>query len=523
MIISPEKSFNKRAQVLQPEKAITNLFASDRREVRASRAIYETPDGKFVVIMGVRVKKAAIPQASREPEDFKMTSTSLRLLRDIAVAYNARVPILLSGDSGIGKTAALRKFAELIGAKLHLVNVNEDTTIRSLMTKPAPVGSGFDYVDGPLTEAFRAKPGEVHLIVLDEINTMRSEQASGLHAILDAWQKGGEINTWKPLGNGKYERISVPQEGVYFSMTMNPLEEGYNGRKQIDNALARRCHLSQHGRADGTQMREMREIAAGKEISVSDDVFLYSRKVPLSHSELMRDRDYEKLHNAYIRFHETLIKKINDRELGQMQFEGTYFGGIDMNRRVHDFLRQFYAPENGSLTEVWRKALEYYYVQPFMNAEDRARVREMITMFVKEDAPDAPRSGGQGVSPEGEYMSPPKLHILSIDTGYHEYTVAQIYQKTKNKPHAGKRELDYAVKLMERHNNALKNLTNPGFTAAEENFVKQFKKFKYFNFLGAAENGEVPFIKYTDGSFSSGTQKTGEWWATNADRLVLLG
>lgn len=485
----------------------------NRDEKKAQKSIYETPDGRYVIIMGVRVKKAEVPYVTRQSVDFKYTSTSLGILRDIATSYSLGLPILISGDSGIGKTAALKKFCELIGAKLHLINVNEDTTVRSLMSKPVPVDGHFEYVDGPITEALRAGPGELHIVVLDEINTMRSEQASGLHAILDAWQGGGEVSTWKPAGGGTYEKLRVPKDRVYFSMTMNPAGAGFMGRKMIDDAFARRCHVAQHVRDDAKQMREFRDLNEGKEVKIDESEYLYSRETPLSQNELTKDRNYTKLHNAYIRFHKTLIHKIQKREIAKKQTEGLEFGGIDMDRRVHDFLRNFYTPENGTLLAVFQRALQYFYVQPFMEEVDRERVRNMILMFATEDG--AEDGAESATSQEREYTQPPALEIFELQ-GHGAMTDA--HRELINKKLAGQAELNYVWGLMQRYNKPEQLNKN------EKKFLDTFKREGIlFNFFGAVRpNGSIPCVYWNGSTFQYGEQTARERWIASKDRAVLL-
>ncbi len=483
----------------------------------------KTPTGRFVVIMGVRVRKADVPIKNREPVDFKLTNTSLGILRDIAVSYTAGLPIIISGDSGIGKTAALKKFGELIGAHIHMVNVNEETAIKQLMSRLTAVGNGFTYVDGPITQAMRARPGELHIVVLDEVNTMRSEQTAGLHGILDAWQDGRPISTGKVLQDGNTEMLQFPRGRVYFAMTMNPTGKGYHGRKLIDDALARRSHLSQYERADQLQMKELRDIELGKEIKIDGSVFLYSRAVPLTKQELMKDKDYEPLHNAYIRFHETIIQKINSRELGRGQSEGTYFGGIDMNARMHSFLQNFHTPENGTLTEVFQKALLYFYVQPFMKKEDRDRVREMVIMFAKEDEKAPEVEASKPAPAENVYHRPPNLKFAFFQG---KGTLRDVNSQLRGKSVAGVAEFKYVKALAEKHNAAINIGNLPAFTKEEKDFLSRFKENKrIYNFFGGVNAYGIPFVRYfkQSDSFKIDTQRLGAKWDPVNDCAVMMG
>ena len=93
------------------------------------------------------------------------------ILKTLAVGVRDNLPILLIGESGTGKTSAIRYLANQTGNGLRRVNLNGGTTADELVGRLLINDKGTYWVDGVLTEAMRK--GE--WIVLDEINAALPE------------------------------------------------------------------------------------------------------------------------------------------------------------------------------------------------------------------------------------------------------------------------------------------------------------------------------------------------------------
>ena len=72
-------------------------------------------------------------------EHFVYTKASLKLLEQIARCIECREPVLLSGETGVGKTSALQHLARLIGKKVHVINLNQQTETSDLLGSFKPV------------------------------------------------------------------------------------------------------------------------------------------------------------------------------------------------------------------------------------------------------------------------------------------------------------------------------------------------------------------------------------------------
>src|SRR3569833_955409 len=68
---------------------------------------------------------------SRKP--FAPTTHARRLLEQISVAVDMREPVLLVGETGIGKTAVVQQLADLLGHKLVAINLSQQSEVGDLL------------------------------------------------------------------------------------------------------------------------------------------------------------------------------------------------------------------------------------------------------------------------------------------------------------------------------------------------------------------------------------------------------
>ncbi|KAL7627174.1 AAA ATPase midasin [Parahypoxylon ruwenzoriense] len=87
---------------------------------------------------------------SRKP--FASTSHSRRLLEQISTAVKLREPVLLVGETGIGKTTVIQQLAESLGHKLVAVNLSQQSEVGDLLGGFKPVNARSLAV--PLKEEF---------------------------------------------------------------------------------------------------------------------------------------------------------------------------------------------------------------------------------------------------------------------------------------------------------------------------------------------------------------------------------
>ena len=75
----------------------------------------------------------------RANETFVYTNKSLKLLEKVARCIECNEPILLCGETGVGKTTVLQHLARLLGQKLVVINLNNQTETCDLLGSFKPV------------------------------------------------------------------------------------------------------------------------------------------------------------------------------------------------------------------------------------------------------------------------------------------------------------------------------------------------------------------------------------------------
>jgi nitric oxide reductase NorQ protein len=96
-------------------------------------------------------------------------------------AWKRRVPLLLKGPTGCGKTRFVAHMAARLGLPLFTVSCHDDLTATDLTGRYLLKGGETVWVDGPLTRAVR----EGGICYLDEVVEARKDVAVVLHPLAD--------------------------------------------------------------------------------------------------------------------------------------------------------------------------------------------------------------------------------------------------------------------------------------------------------------------------------------------------
>ena len=99
----------------------------------------------------------------------------------ITAAWRARLPVMLTGPTGCGKTRLVQHMAAVLGRPIVTVTCHDDLTSSDLVGRFLVVGGDVRWVDGPLTTAVRT--GAV--CYLDEVAEARRDTLAVLHSLLD--------------------------------------------------------------------------------------------------------------------------------------------------------------------------------------------------------------------------------------------------------------------------------------------------------------------------------------------------
>src|SRR5699024_3327501 len=96
-------------------------------------------------------------------------------------AYQQRLPLLLKGPTGCGKTRFISHMAAKLGKPLFTVSCHDDLTAADLTGRYLLQGGETRWVDGPLTRAVR----EGGICYLDEVVEARKDVTVVLHPLTD--------------------------------------------------------------------------------------------------------------------------------------------------------------------------------------------------------------------------------------------------------------------------------------------------------------------------------------------------
>ncbi|MBU1211147.1 MAG: CbbQ/NirQ/NorQ/GpvN family protein [Alphaproteobacteria bacterium] len=96
-------------------------------------------------------------------------------------AYDNRMPLLLKGPTGCGKTRFVAHMAARLGRPLYTVACHDDLSAADLIGRYLLKGGETEWIDGPLTRAVR----EGAICYLDEVVEARKDVTVVLHPLTD--------------------------------------------------------------------------------------------------------------------------------------------------------------------------------------------------------------------------------------------------------------------------------------------------------------------------------------------------
>jgi len=96
-------------------------------------------------------------------------------------AYTCKIPFLLKGPTGTGKSRFIEFMAHKLDTKLITISCHEETSSTDLIGRFIIKGAETIWLDGPLTTAVK----EGHIIYLDEIAEARPDVIVAIHSLTD--------------------------------------------------------------------------------------------------------------------------------------------------------------------------------------------------------------------------------------------------------------------------------------------------------------------------------------------------
>jgi MoxR-like ATPase len=113
-----------------------------------------------------------------------MTETYFALANEVRMfeqAFHQRVPVMLTGPTGCGKTRLVEHMGLLLGRPVVTISCHDDLTSSDLVGRFMVTGGDVVWTDGPLTRA--VKGGAI--CYLDEVVEARHDSLAVLHSLTD--------------------------------------------------------------------------------------------------------------------------------------------------------------------------------------------------------------------------------------------------------------------------------------------------------------------------------------------------
>jgi MoxR-like ATPase len=205
-------------------------------------------DPSFMDVFLKPTGKAAAPTKAPQAKDTALVKTLRRLIRRGGTA-------LLVGQTGSGKTHAAKDASLKENCRLVLVKGRPGLDDRQFYGGVYPIGTGFQWIDGPLAEAWRLAANQSVALLIDELARLDGYHLAALIGALDS-VKGSELNFIQgtqghwidhvdyylltlPTG----ERLVAPTANLTIIATSNLGSDYVQIQQAFDPALLRRFAL----------------------------------------------------------------------------------------------------------------------------------------------------------------------------------------------------------------------------------------------------------------------------------------
>jgi len=290
------------------------------------------------------------------------------LLQKLAVCIQLNQPVLVEGESGLGKTEMIDYISELLEWDMSYLNCHdmEPDQIMGAKTLDNTTISGFGFKEGRLPEGVR----EGNLTVFDEINFIRGENRAVIAESLDAIlrQKDYIINSFN---DG--EKVPIHEDFRLIAL-QNPPGGAYGNREILDppqltrfvhvrlNPMSKRHKLA---RLKGSFGQKHTKMPKKDYIQVNGDIMQYTDQATL--------QDFIE---RYVGFSIEFDELVQTRQLGSNYEQPIYTSFQREWDRIKTFMFKF--PQQ-DIKASFIRAVSFYYECKVIGNKDMNLLDGLIT------------------------------------------------------------------------------------------------------------------------------------------------
>ncbi|XP_044750466.1 midasin [Coccinella septempunctata] len=212
---------------------VQNMIKSYLIEKDEVKAVLNQPIPKpdSSVVSYVQFEGYWVQQGNLEctiPDDYILTDYVRKNLKDLVrVVSIGKLPVLLQGDTSVGKTSLITYLAKASGNKCVRINNHEHTDLQEYIgSYVADINGKLVFREGLLVEAMR----QGHWIILDELNLAPTDVLEALNRVLDDNRE---------LFIPETQQVVKAHQNFMLFATQNP-PGAYGGRKMLSRAFRNR-------------------------------------------------------------------------------------------------------------------------------------------------------------------------------------------------------------------------------------------------------------------------------------------
>ncbi|XP_003367965.1 putative midasin [Trichinella spiralis] len=222
-------------------------------------------DSRCVAICGYQLVRGSAEV--NVDSSYVLTDTVKRNLEDLCrVVSSRKYPVLLQGETSVGKTSLISYLANCTGNVCMRINNHQNTDIQDYVGSYVNNASGqLVFVEGPLVKAMR----NGHWIILDELNLADSDVLESLNRVLDDNRELFIMET---------QEVVKAHPNFQIFATQNP-PGLYGGRKSLSRAFRNRFVQMNFGELPYNEIETILQMRCGLPLSYASKMVAVMREL----------------------------------------------------------------------------------------------------------------------------------------------------------------------------------------------------------------------------------------------------